>query len=193
MLTSMDKVFENELKSFIGLAEPNDTSNYHEKAQQLAIMSLTLQKFISLILEEVDYAGFTGHEMLAKTEMFLKAVTPSYPSKSFQDIMTTLEEIDARFPQTKFYYTLNVLRALCTGKGKELLEIIQGNSEIGHSIQEMVFFTTYLIENTIKYVQYFRSAKVSDNLSNLEFKENLKKRFDELVLLSITSLNEGAI
>jgi hypothetical protein len=188
----MDKAFENELKSFIGLTEVTNIDHYKQKANQLAIMALTLQKFVTLTLDEVDYAGFKGAEMLAKIEMFLRAVTPSYPTKSFQDILTTLEEIDPRFPQTRFYYGLNVLRSLCTGQGKEFLEIIQGKEAAAHTLQEMVFFTTFLIENIIKYIQYFRSAKLTSNISNQEFKDNLEKRFEELVLRTVMSVSTTA-
>ena len=188
----MDKAFENEFKSFIGSIETDNIDKYKQKANQLAIMALTLQKFITLTLDEVEYAGFVGAEMLAKIEMFLRAVTPSYPNKAFQDILTTLEEIDPRFPKTRFYYGLNVLRSLCTGQGKGFLEIIQGKETATHNLQEMVFFTTFLIENIIKYIQYFRSSKLTTGISNQDFKANLEKRFEELVLRTVMSVTTSA-
>lgn len=180
--------------------EVMDRQTSHERgkssytnAKELARMAMTVYKYLEYTFDELEHAGFTGLEFIEKTELFLKCVTPSYPELSFNQILSTLEQIDNRFPKTKFYGALVGLRALCNG-GNMVIEIV--NERGGHDNEftdrirkELVFFVSILIEKLTRHLREYRKQKDIAGFTNQSFRVIIEDKFDECVMQTVYLLN----
>lgn len=162
-------------------------------AKELARMAMTIYKYLSYTFDELEHAGFIGLEFLEKTELFLKCVTPSYPELSFSQILSTLEQLDNRFPKTKFYGALVGLRALCNG-GNEVIELVNEHGGHDHEFtervkRELVFFVSILIEKLLRNVREYRKQKGVAGFPNNELRNILEDKFDECVMQTLHIFN----
>lgn len=181
----------NDVQELLKLSEEIDLEKQQNRAEQFAAVSIALHKFVSVMFDELEYTGFKGVELIEKLELFLRAVTPTYSAKSFSDILSVLDKLDPRISQTKFYYGLNILRDMCTGKGRDFIEIIKGaDNNIKYDQGEMVFFIVFLIENVIRSLRDLRAVKSTRELDNQQIRQLINEKYDENIIktaLSATS------
>lgn len=158
----------------------------------MAIIALVIQNFMEITFDEIKRAGFLSVEFLEKTELFLRAVTPSYPKNEFDTLLDVFNQINPNFNQTRFYYGLTALRQICTHEteaGKILLDNsgikIANYSQINGSL---IIFATHLIENIIRNVQGLRKLNNKEiTIDELKFKINA--HFQSCLLSTIAEVN----
>lgn len=192
MVRHMVEKINQQLKDFLK-SESKTVSK--EKSKYLALISMTVYRYMDYMMEELEKAGFTGIEYLEKCELFLKCVTSSYSRKSFDQLLQILEGSDPLFKDTKFYFGIKALRALCTGEGVEKIEIMKGldhfenvsTQDLGH---EVVFFTTFLIENVQRYLRHFRTDKSLHKSTIAEYKHKIGEEFDACVVGTVLSIGQ---
>lgn len=130
----------------------------HDESK-LAIVSISIQKFISDMLDAVELAGFKSKEFLDKIEIFLISVTPQYEMKDFKGLLEEFARIDQSFLDTRFAKALIALRKCCNNEDyyisdcnvKVSKSFKQPSVDAQKSLQQdAVFFAIHLIMNTIK-------------------------------------------
>ncbi|KIE05412.1 hypothetical protein NF27_DT01860 [Candidatus Jidaibacter acanthamoeba] len=159
----------------------------------MAVVALTIQNFMDIMFEEIKKAGFLNLEFLEKSEMFLRAVTPSYLRKEFDTLLSVFNQIEQNFQETKFYYGLTALRQLCThetDEAKVLLDIagikIADYAQINSSL---IIFSTHLVENIIKFVQGMRKSNQHKNTPIDELKFKINSNFQYCLLNTVAEVN----
>jgi hypothetical protein len=149
--------------------------------EQMSLVAFALQNFMQSVVDEIEKAGFTGLEFSSKVEMFLRCVTPTYEDKDFQSILEILEEIDPKFPKTRFYYGLLALRSLCTQdyERAEMLLLNYGFLQTHHQnmSENMSIFATHLISNIVRHLYELRCNKNNKALTNEELKYIINDNF----------------
>lgn len=189
----MPNQINQQLKDFL---KNEDNKITKERSKNLALLSMTVYRYMDYMMEELEKAGFVGIEFLAKCELFLKCVTSSYSKKSFHELLDILESVDPKIKDTKFYYGIKSLRALCTGEGIEKIEVMKGidsfeevsTDQLNH---EVVFFTTFLIENIQKYLRHIRADKSAHDIGIKEYKHKIGEEFDHCVIGTVLSISES--
>ncbi|MBS0236099.1 MAG: hypothetical protein JSS50_02030 [Proteobacteria bacterium] len=124
-------------------------------SEPLALIALHIQDFLSIMLQNLDKAGFTGPEFVEKGEMMLRSVTASYPLSDFLIILHIFQQIEASFVNSSFYRGLCTLRQICTHEdlsGKHDIESQQVNS----GNPDLIMFATHLVENLRQYFNQCR-------------------------------------
>lgn len=188
-----DKI-SKQLKDFMSVGKPTKISK--ERSKYLALVSMTVYKYMDYMMEELGRAGFDGVEFLAKCELFLKCVTNGYSKQSFDQLLKVLEDSDPEIVKGKFYYGIKALRSLCTGEGVENIEIMKDldkfenipSNQLGH---EVVFFTTFLIENIQRYLRHFRDDAQIVALPLERCKHRIADEFDNCVVGTVLSIQES--
>lgn len=182
-----------QLKNYLEPAVEDKPEDGKIRAQEVASISMTVYTFMDFMFDEIERTGFQGPEFLSKSELFLKAVTPSYPLKNFEEILTTLNKVDNRFPQTKFYKGFQGLRSLCSGDYEATIEIMS-SSGVGHVADKnvvdknLIFFGTFLIEQIIRYIKKLRNSPDLSKMSTKDFRKAIDDQFDHCVINTVTQL-----
>ncbi len=163
------------------------------RTQEVASIAMTVYTFMDYMFEEIEYTGFQGIEFLAKCELFLKAVTPSYPTTGFNQILQTLLEVDSRFPRTKFFQGFQGLRSLCSGDSGKVIELVQddGGSKISntsHLNKDLILFGTFLVEKIIRIIKQLRAKKEAQSWSTAEYRKKIDEHFDQCVVQTVSLL-----
>ncbi len=163
------------------------------RTREVASVAMTVYSFMDYMFEEIEYAGFQGVEFLAKSELFLKAVTPTYPLTGFNQILKTLLDIDTRFPRTKFFQGFQGLRSLCSGDCGDTVELVNqaGKTQLQDTSslsRDLIFFSTFLIEKIIRMIKEIRNNKDSANLTVKEYRKQIDEHFDNCVVQTVMLL-----
>jgi hypothetical protein len=184
-----------ELTAYLEIDETGKSQKEINKARasQIALMAITIERFLHIMYEEIEKLGFSNLEFLSKIEMFLKCITPSYPDAAFQQLLEVLSSVDPLMAETRFYNGLKALRALSKGDVDEPMEMIledgrvkSGNIKmISH---ELAFFTTFLIENLLKKIKELRKQHDVKAIEIPAYLEILSKQFDDCVIKTIFSI-----
>lgn len=109
-MVSLMEGFYESLSQYIKDDVQNDWRQ--DKARKLAVLSMTVHKFVNIICDEVERAGYGSMEFSSNVELFLKSVTPDYPIQSFEATLEVLKSTDPNMTQTSFFYGLNCLREM---------------------------------------------------------------------------------
>lgn len=190
----MAEQVNQQLKNYL---EPNGLMDGSEqqkiRAQEVASVAMTVYAFMDYMFEEIEYTGFQGIEFLAKCELFLKAVTPSYPAVGFNQILQTLTQIDNRFPRTKFFQGFQGLRSLCSGDAGKVIELVNssGKSHItstSHLSRDLIFFGTFLIEKVIRMIKEIRALKEAAGWTVAEYRKRIDESYDNCVVQTVMHL-----
>ncbi len=182
------------LKSYLGPTGANGSSEAQKvRTQEVASVAMTVYTFMDYMFEEIEYTGFQGVEFLEKCELFLKAVTPSYPATGFNQILQTLLHIDNRFPRTKFFQGFQGLRSLCSGDSGKVIELIQsdGKSQISNTSnlhKDLILFGTFLVEKIIRMIKQIRAKKEASQWPTTEYRKQIDEFFDQCVVQTVSHL-----
>jgi hypothetical protein len=176
-------------------SEPGETET--KRAGVLALMAATVHNFIDVMLNEIERAGFVGIEYIEKASFFLRIITPSYEEEKFLQVLNTLEKVDARFPQTRFYTGLKTLRTIVAGKPEGYKHLAPTSytaiEEMLHANPvELVFFTSYLLENLLRHIStlhtHYNNSRVVDIK---QIRANIDSKFDEIVLNTVGHIGQA--
>jgi hypothetical protein len=171
----------------------NVKTNYaQDKANMFALMAATLHYFIDIMMDEVDRCGFKGVEFVEKTIFFLRATTPKYHQKKFEDVLTVLQGIKPEIVETEFYYGLTSLRKLTCGSDYDHNEILKQTFNADVIVKEdiskeLVFFVTFLLENIINYMTKIRADLKDPNMVNSQVKAMIDEKYDNCVINSVVT------
>ncbi len=162
-------------------------------SNEMAIVALTIQSFMGVMFEEIKKAGFVSVEFLEKAELFLRAVTPSYPRNEFDTLLDVFIQIDENFSKTKFFYGLNALRQLCTHESQEAKILLD---EVGVTLSDytkvnssLIIFASHLVENIIKFIQSVRKTKGIEDMSIDELRFKIDSQFQGCLLNTVSEVN----
>ncbi len=182
------------LKNYLDPAGTNNNSDAQKvRTQEVASIAMTVYTFMDYMFEEIEYTGFQGVEFLEKCELFLRAVTPSYPVTGFNQILQTLLQIDNRFPRTKFFQGFQGLRSLCSGDGGKVIELVQSDgksiiSNTSHLHKDLILFGTFLVEKIIRMIKQIRAKKEASQWSTVEYRKQIDEFFDQCVVQTVSHL-----
>lgn len=190
----MEDHVQQQLKNYLEPAAFSDKEEAQKiRAQEVASVAMTVYTFMDYMFEEIEYTGFKGPEFLEKCELFLRAVTPTYPANGFDQILQTLSQIDSRFPRTKFFQGFQGLRYLCTGEKGRVVEMINDSGK-AHLVEtknlstDLIFFGTFLIEKIIRLIKDFRKIKETESWSPAECRKKIDEHFDHCVMQTVSYL-----
>jgi hypothetical protein len=181
------------LRNYLEPSVSNHKESGRVKAQEVASIAMTVYTFMDFMFEEIEHAVISGPEFLSKSELFLKAVTPSYPIQSFKDILNVLMQVDPNFSRTKFYQGLQGLRALCSGDYAAVIELVNDNGKSKLTYQNfvdrnLVFFGTFLIEQIIRSIKDLRRNPDTAKMTTKDFRKQIDDQFDSCVINTVTKL-----
>ena len=183
--------FKDNLENF--LKDAKDGNNSTQKARELAIMAVTLHRFMEIIFSQIIKSGIDNVEFLAKSELLLRAITPTFKKENFQELLLVMESIDPQIKSSLLYYGLISLRLICTGESEESIEIYDKDGT-SHGFIDKVqlsdcsFFITFLVEKIIKLITELRKNQISRHLKSQDFMNKIDDKFDELVLETVTMI-----
>ena len=113
----MDRLFV-KMQDILGDSE--FASAKEKRVRVLAIMSVSLHKFITIVCDNLKNSEFSGLDFLVNLELFLRSVTPFYSRDKFESLMHTLKEVEERIEETDFHFALCCLREMiCQDMGRE--------------------------------------------------------------------------
>jgi len=190
----MEDNVQNQLKNYIEPQSLNHQSDFERaKTQDIASVAMTVYAFMDYMFDEIEHAGYSSHEFTSKSELFLKAVTPTYPIESFKDILLTFNKIDSRFPQTKFYRGFQGLRALCSGDHNAVIELIddEGRAKLIDKRvvnKSLVFFGTFLVEKIIRFIKEYKAQNNLREISVKDVRKKIDDHFDHIVVQTVSHL-----
>lgn|GEM_PF-4401357 len=163
-------------------------------SDRLALISLKIEEFIIMMLDEVERSGFSGLEFLVHSQLFLRSITPSYRKEDFLILLRVLNELDSNINKTAFYFSLISLRKICSDSNglSEVLSFlgVKGKMQEGKDVlSALVMFSTHFIENIIQQLSIMRADKASRQKQVADFKleimrsvnQSLSKTLSELV------------
>lgn len=183
--------FRDNLENFIKDAKDgNDNSN---KARELAIMAITLHRFMEIIFSQIIKSGINNIEFLAKSELLLRSITPTFNKDKFSELLAVMESVDPKIKESLLYYGLVSLRLICTGETEESIEVYDKDG-INHGkidkmqLSDCSFFITFLVEKIIKLITELRKNNISRHLKSQDFMNKIDDKFDELVLETVTMI-----
>ncbi len=135
-------------------------------ADQITLLSFTVQNFLEAMLDELKRAGVENLEMLEKSEIFLRSVTPEYDADGFVTLLNILKQVDSSFYNSKFYYSFSSLRILCNKHHEDNISFMraigmQGNTDTAYAA---TMLSLHLITNTILFIQ---SARKIESIKNI--------------------------
>lgn len=172
----MEKFYES-LGQYIKDDQQNDWRQ--DKARKLAILAMTIHKFIGIICDDVERAGYGTLEFSSKVELFLKSVTPDYPISSFEATLEVLKSMDPQMTQTSFFYGLNCLREMiCKDIGESKynpLAKLQVDQSAG-------IFMVSLIDGMNKDLYALRKLPETRTQPISFIRSHIDKTFDDMVL-----------
>lgn len=183
--------FKDNLENF--LRNTKDGSDGSQKARELAIMAVTLHRFMEIIFSQIIKSGIDNVEFLAKSELLLRSITPTFKKENFKELLYVMESIDPKMNESLLYYGLVSLRLICTGESDESIEVFDKNGVSHGSIDKVQlsdcsFFITFLVEKIIKLITELRKNNISRHLKSQDFMNKIDDKFDELVLETVTMI-----
>lgn len=149
-------------------------------ADKLALISLKIEDFVLVMLDEVERSGFVNVEFLVHAQLFLRSVTPSYKQEDFLLLLKVLNDTDPEIINSAFYFSLISLRKLCSdGSGAYEVFKVAGLSPSLNinqkSLTSLVMFSTHFIENIIQQIALLRADKASRTKTIAEYKLEISK------------------
>lgn len=148
-------------------------------ADKLALISLKIEDFVLVMLDEVERSGFTNVEFLVHSQLFLRSITPSYQQEDFLMLLRVLNDTDPEIINSAFYFSLISLRKLCAdGSGVQEVFKVAGLSQPlanNKSLTSLAMFSTHFIENIIQQITLLRADKASRNKTIAEYKFEISK------------------
>jgi hypothetical protein len=184
--------FRDNLENFIrDTKDGNDSSN---KARELAIMAITLHRFMEIIFSQIVKSGINNVEFLAKSELLLRSITPTFKNEKFRELLNVMESVDPKIKDSLLYYGLVSLRLICTGETEESIEVYDKDGVNYGKIEKLQlsdcsFFITFLVEKIIKLITELRKNNISRHLKSQDFMNKIDDKFDELVLETVTMIS----
>lgn len=183
--------FKDNLENF--LRDAKEGNNGSQKARELAIMAVTLHRFMEIIFSQIVKSGIDNIEFLAKSELLLRSITPNFKKESFQELLLVMESVDPQMKESLLYYGLVSLRLICTGESEDSIEVFDKDG-ISHGIigkiqlSDCSFFITFLVEKIIRLIRDLRKNQISKHLKSQDFMSKIDNQFDELVLETVTMI-----
>ena len=187
------QLYQN-LKAYIN----NGIENTDKDLDKLIKIVSIVKTFMSLIFNQIEKIGIVNIEFLAKSEMFLKAVTISYSKDNLKQILTTLKAVDENIDKTLFFHKINSIRAIITNdfEGELYIYNNQGNLIITLSKSEALelsFFTASLIEAIIKFCHELRKERNAKFMKSIYFRYRIQSQFINLVKNTIDTVKSVKI
>lgn len=167
-----------------------------KRAGVLALMAATVHNFVDVMLNEIEKAGFIGIEYIEKASFFLRIITTSYEEEKFLQVLKTLEKVDERFPQTRFYSGLKTLRTILAGKPEGYKHLAPASYKVIEEMLktnpvELVFFTSYLLENLLRHISALHADSKSIEFDIPKLRTNIDAKFDEIVLHTVECIGKA--
>lgn len=167
-----------------------------KRAGVLALMAATVHNFIDVMLGEIEKAGFIGVEYIEKASFFLRIITPSYEEEKFVQVLHTLEKVDERFIQTRFYSGLKTLRTIVAGKPEGYQQLAPSSYKVIEEMLkanpvELVFFTSYLLENLLRHITTLHTQSTTRDIDIKQIRLNIDNKFDDIVLHTVESIGKA--
>ena len=105
-------------------------------------------------------------------------------------MLKTLEKVDERFPQTRFYGGLKTLRTIVAGKPEGYKHLAPTSYTVIEEMLktnpvELVFFTSYLLENLLRHISALHADSKNMEIDIPKIKANIDAKFDEIVLHTV--------
>ena len=183
--------FKDNVENF--LRESQSLVGGSQKARELAIMAVTLHRFMEIIFSQIVKSGIDNIEFLAKSELLLRSITPTFKQENFQELLFVMESVDPQMKESLLYYGLVSLRLICTGESEESIEVFDKDGT-SHGVIDRVqlsdcsFFITFLVEKIIKLITDLRKNQISRHLKSQDFMNKIDSKFDEMVLETVTMI-----
>jgi hypothetical protein len=183
-----------EAKSYLKDNTKSPSNVHLSKSENLTIISLTTHNCVMMILEQLEKIGFTGIELSEKTSAFLRCTTKQSSDKTFSDIIYTLEKVDTNFKESKLYFALKALRALCNEHNDDTqLDFFTAHGtkakiSVKEISKELVFYSCFLLEVIIKYFDTLRNNYENKNITAAELRKRFDESFDDIVVSLVTSM-----
>lgn len=158
-----------------------------DRARKLAILAMTLHKFINVICDEVERAGYGTMEFSSNVELFLKSVTPDYPIQSFEATLEVLKSTDPNMKETSFFYGLNCLREMLS---HDIGEARYNPLARFQMDQASIIFMVNLIDTISGDLYALRRMPDTRTQTISYVRQHIDARFDDLVLKVIKEVCE---
>lgn len=176
----MAKLQENLLELF----DTESGAESSSQARRLATFAITLNRYVHILIDELEQAEFSPIEVLAKSELFLKAVMPDFSKAKFDMMSEILLSADPRVEQSLFYHGLLSLRAMISNDIKvqhNAFEVFQRGTDT-----LMPLFAGYLAYIVAKDLTAIRKNIGNADVAVEQIKMIVDKNFDGFVFDAIS-------
>lgn len=183
-----------EAKKYVN--DPSGKLSTADRAKNLTVMSMLIKESVDMIFDQVEKIGFRGVEFIEKTEVFLKVTTTSSSDRIFNDIIQTLKDVDPCFQNSKLHFSLMTLRSLNTNKyDPSVLDFIKFNQDQNTDLRliasELGFFSGFLTEVIIRFMDSNRRDIKNLKISPQEFQSKFDEAFDGMVVNLIQKISQA--
>lgn len=157
-----------------------------DKAKQLALMAVTLHKFIEIICDELERAKYSSNEFVANLELYLYSVTPMYRKELFEQLLAVLQSIDAKFEDSVFFFSLCCLREMiCHDLGLTKYEKLSFNQNHDQISSMFLLHTIEVLINTLAKLK--KDFKTRSRPLN-DLRGMIDGKFDDIVVHAVEAV-----